>query len=100
MKIRDKEDEIKKLKTEKNVLNDRINNYELKILQLNNEISNKEKIINESLTEKEDILKKNEENEEKLKKLENMNKMQNKSINDLKNELNEKNLKLHYQKII
>ena len=90
-----KEEELKKLKIEKNVLTDRINNYELKILQLNNEISNKEKIINDSLTEKENTKKKIEENDEKYKKLEKVYKIQVKNINELKNELKEKNLKLN-----
>ena len=90
-----KEEELKKLKTEKNVLNDRINNYELKILQLNNEISNKEKIINENLTENENWKQKVNESEKKIKKLENVYKMSMKNINDLKNDLKEKSLKLN-----
>ena len=94
-KAQSKLEELKKIKTEKNILNDRINNYELKILQLNNEISEKEKIINESLTEKEDTKIKIGENEEKIKNLENLNKSQIKKINDLNNELKEKNLKLN-----
>ena len=94
-KTQNKMEELKKIKTEKNILNDRINNYELKILQLNNEISEKEKIINESLTEKEDTKLKIAENEEKIKNLENLNKSQIKKINDLNNELKEKNLKIN-----
>ena len=52
MKTQGFDDELKKLRTEKNVLNDKINNYETKILQLNNELSSKEKLINDSLNKK------------------------------------------------
>ncbi len=89
-----RDDELKKLRTENNELNDRINNYEIKIMQLNNEISEKEKIINDSITDKESLGEKMGQKEEKIKKLENLNKSQIKEINGLKNELNEKNLKL------
>jgi len=63
-KTQEEDEEIKK---ERDLFNDRIKNYDIKILKLNNELYEKEKAIGGLLTEKENTKEKMNEKEQKIK---------------------------------